>query len=107
MQRVDLNFGEEATRHAGLVREEEDEIAGVIQPADRLCRVRHPANAILAADIAVVVIDDAVAVEEGGRPWIDGFHLRGGSRISACSISSQMPWATARWICWMIGVSSL
>src|SRR5246127_2392975 len=107
MQRVDLNFGEEATRHAGLVREEEDEIAGVIQPADRLCRVRHPANAVLAADIAVVVIDDAVAVEESGRPWIDGVHLRGGSRISACSISSQMPWATARWICWMIGVSSL
>src|SRR5262249_46647531 len=107
MQRIELGCGEEAARHAGLVGEEEHEIAGVIQPADRLCRVRHPAKAILAADIAVVMIDDAVAVEEGGGLWIDGVHLRGGSRISACSISSQMPWATARWICWMIGVSSL
>ena len=67
MQRVEFGLGEEAARDAGLVGEEEHEIAGVVQPPDRLRRIRHPADALLRAHIAVVVIDDAVAVEEGGR----------------------------------------
>ena len=68
MQRVEFVLGEKAARHAGLVGEEEDEISGVVEPADRLRRVRHPADPLLRAHIAVVVIDDAVAVEEGGGP---------------------------------------
>src|ERR1700727_2685879 len=66
MQGVEFALGEEAACDAGLVGEEEHEIAGVVQPPDRFCRVRHPADAVAGAHIAVVVIDDAVAVEEGG-----------------------------------------
>ena len=83
VQHVELVLGEEAARHAGLVGEEEHEIAGIVEPADRLRRIRHPANPVPRAHIAVVVIDDAVAVEEGGGPWrgaggIDAAHFRGG-----------------------------
>ena len=69
VQRVELVLGEEAARHAGLVGEEEHEIAGVVQPADRLRRIRHPADALLRAHVAVVMVDDAVAVEERGGTW--------------------------------------
>ena len=59
-------FGEEAARHPGLVGEEKHEISGVVQPADRLRRIRHPADAVAGAHIAVIMVDDAVAVEKGG-----------------------------------------
>ena len=36
VQHVEFVFGEVAARHAGLVGEEEHEIAGVVQPPDRL-----------------------------------------------------------------------
>ena len=68
MQRVEFGLGEKAARHAGLVGEEEDKISRVVEPADRLRRIRHPADPRLRAHLAVVVIDDAVPVEEGGGP---------------------------------------
>ena len=93
MQRVELVLGEKTARDAGLVGEEEHEIAGVVQPPDRLRRIRHPADALPRAHIAVVMVDDAVAVEERGRPQRAGAaHFCGASPIIACSISSQMPW---------------
>ena len=60
-------FGEIAAGHAGLIREQEDVIARVVEATDRGRGIRHPANAILRAYIAVVVIDDAVAVQERCR----------------------------------------
>ena len=107
MQRVELGFGEKAARDAGLVGEEENEIAGVVEPSDRLRRIRHPADAFPRAHVAVVMVDDAVAVEKRRRPLDRAAHVRGAPPIIACSISSQMPCATARWICWITGVSSL
>ena len=87
-------LGEEAARDAGLVGEEEHEIAGLVEAADRLGRIRHPADPLLRAHIAVVVIDDAVAVEEGGGPWRARAEsmplISRASRIIACSISSQI-----------------
>ena len=69
MQHTQLVFGEEAARDAGLVGEQEDKISGVVEAADRFRRIRHPADAVLRAHKTVVVIDDAVAVEEGGGLW--------------------------------------
>src|SRR4051812_4227191 len=71
-QRIEFVFGEIASCDAGLVRKQEDEITGIIEPADGLGRVRHPADAIGCAHIAVVVIDDAVAIQKRC-----GFCLRG------------------------------
>ena len=68
VQRVEFILGEVTARHAGLIGEEEHEISGLVEPADRLRRVRHPADPLPRAHIAVVVIDDAVAVEESGGP---------------------------------------
>jgi len=108
---AEIVLGEKAARHAGLIGEKEHKIAGVVEPADRLCRVRHPADALARAHVAVVVVDHAVAIEERGGlrcgARLGPAHFRGASRIMACSIASQMPWASARWICWMTGVSSL
>src|ERR1700755_438563 len=104
VQHVEFGLGEEAARHAGLVGEEEHEIAGVVEPAYRSCRVRHPADALARAHVAVIVIDDAVAVEESRGP-LDGRAAH--FCIKACSTSSQMPCATARWVCWITGVSYL
>src|SRR5258708_33339891 len=53
-------------RDAGLVGEEEHQIAGIVEPPDCLGGVRHPADLVRRADMADVMIDDAVAVEEGG-----------------------------------------
>src|SRR3984957_5806332 len=66
MQHGELVLGKETARDTGLIGEEEHKISGLVQPADRLRRVRHPANPLTCAHIAVVVIDDAVAVEKGG-----------------------------------------
>jgi len=66
VQRAQLVLGNEAARHAGLIGEEEHEVSGRVEPADRLRRVRHPANPVLGAHVAVVVVDDPIAVEEGG-----------------------------------------
>ena len=79
-QRIEFAFGKMTMRHAGLVGEEEHQIAGIVEPANGFGGVRHPADLVVAADMAVVVIDDAVAVEEGGglvrrADRRDGIHL--------------------------------
>src|SRR3954447_17837904 len=68
MQYAQVVFGEEAAGHAGLIREEEHEVSGVVQPSDCLRGVRHPANSLTSSHIAVVVVDNAVAVQESGGP---------------------------------------
>ena len=101
VQRVEFVLGEEAARHTGLIAEKEHEIAGIVQPPDRLRRIWHPANPLLRAHIAVIVIDDAVAIEKCGGPGraaggLDAAHFREASRSRVCSISSQIPCATVR-----------
>jgi hypothetical protein len=65
MQRIDLVFGEVTARHAGLVGEEEHEIANLVEALDCPCCIGHPANPLACSDIAVVPVDDTVAVEKG------------------------------------------
>ena len=71
MQRVEIVLGKEAARHAGLIGEEEHEIPGIVEPADRFRGIRHPANPLMRAHVAVVMIDDAIAIEERGGPRRD------------------------------------
>src|SRR5205814_631264 len=59
-------FGEHAARDAGLVGDDENEVPRVVEPSDRRSRARYPTEALDRADIAVVVVDDAVAIEERG-----------------------------------------
>src|ERR1700734_1137852 len=101
MQRREIVLGEESAGDTGLIGEEEHKISGVVQPADRLRRIRHPANAVACAHVAVVVIDDAVAVEKGGGSWrsavgSSAVHFREASCIMVCSIWSQIAWAKVR-----------
>ncbi len=101
VQAVEIVLGKETARHAGLIGEEKHEIAGFVKSLDGLRRVRHPADPIARTHVAVVVIDDAVAVEESGGPGhraggTSPAHFPRASCISACSIASQMPCATAR-----------
>src|ERR1700738_132773 len=100
VQRVEIGFGKKAARHAGLIGEEEYEISGVVGAGERLCRIRHPADPVRCAHVAVIMVDDAVAVEKGRGSERDAgaivaAHFRAPSRIRV-SISSQMPWAAAR-----------
>src|SRR5581483_9098075 len=100
MKFVELVFGEETARHAGLVGEEEDEIAGVVQTADRFRRVRHPADGFARAHIAVVMVDDAVPIEKSGgthfAPRVAGPAHVPPFAVNARSIASQMPCASVR-----------
>src|SRR4051812_18462061 len=90
VQHVEFLLGEVAARDAGLVGEEEHVIAGLVEPADRLRRVRHPADPFAGAHIAVVVVDDPVAVEKGGG-------LEDRTHCGAASCSTR--WAmSATWV---------
>src|SRR5258708_8911008 len=68
VQLVEFVLGEEAPRHAGLIGEEEHEITGIVQPPDRLRRIRHPADPLLGPHIAVAAIVYAVASEKSCGP---------------------------------------
>src|SRR5437868_14454119 len=104
MQHIELGLGEEAARDAGLVGEEEDKIAGVVEAADRFRRIRHPANTLFRSHIAVVAVDDTVAVEEGGgslrlhhgTPLPDAAELSTSSTMattSAAAMSRMQRWS--------------
>ena len=67
VQAVQLLLGEKPARDAGLIGEDKHEKACHIEPSDGLCRIGHPADPVPRADIAIVVIDDPVAIEEGRR----------------------------------------
>ncbi len=69
VQRAQIVLRKESARHAGLIGEEEHKISGIVQAADRLRRIRHPANPVLRSHKAVVMVDDAVAIEERGGLW--------------------------------------
>ncbi len=67
MQHAQFLFAEKSVGDAGLIGEQKHEISGVVEAPDRFRRIRHPADAVLRAQITVVVVDDAIAVEERGR----------------------------------------
>src|ERR1019366_2986964 len=46
VQAGEIVLGKETARHAGLIGEEKYEISGLVEPADCLSRVRHPADPI-------------------------------------------------------------
>ena len=62
-----LGFGEEALAHPGLVGDDEDEIAGIIEALDRGCGAGHPADFLGLVRPAGILDQHAVAVEEDGR----------------------------------------
>src|SRR4051795_6584715 len=66
VQPVHVGVSEEAARDAGLVGEDEYPIAGLVEAANGPRNVGHPADAVLRADIAIVTVDDAIAIEECG-----------------------------------------
>jgi hypothetical protein len=63
----DILFAVEAARDAGLVGHHKDEIAPLVEQLYRLARAVDPAKARDMSDIALIVIEDAIAVEKGGR----------------------------------------
>ncbi len=68
VQPADGGLVVEAARDAGLVRHHEHEGAGIVQGLDRLPGAGQPAEPLDLADIAAILVEDAVAVEEDGRP---------------------------------------
>ncbi|MNS92548.1 hypothetical protein D3C72_1266900 [compost metagenome] len=59
-------LAEQAARHARLVGDDDDDIAGVVQPFHRLGGAGDQDQLVGAVRIAAVDDQDAVAVEEGG-----------------------------------------
>src|SRR5258708_31085390 len=68
VQCVHLALGIKPARNAGLVGGDKDIISGVVERLDRFDRARDPFEVRAARYIAAIDIDDAVAVEEYGRP---------------------------------------
>jgi hypothetical protein len=64
VQDAKIVFAKISARDARLIGEDENEIAGVVQAPDGFCGVRHPANPVTGAHIAIVVVDDAITVEK-------------------------------------------
>ena len=94
VQGAHVRFAEHAARHAGLVGDDEDVIAGLIEVADGVGDAIDPAEARAAADVAVVVVDDAVAVEERSR--LAGARIVGHGRVppsarTRCTASITSP----------------
>eukprot|EP01035_Chromulina_nebulosa_P041328 gene41328-55899_t len=86
-----------SARDAGLVGENEYQIAGVVEATDGLCRIGHPADRFRLEHMMVIVIDDTVAVEKrGGSKRAGGAHGWLASVVILRSTSSQMPWSAAR-----------
>src|ERR1700722_2372961 len=113
MQRDEIVLGKETARDAGLIGEDEHEISCGVQPVDRPGGIRHPAYPLTRAHIAVVVIDDAVAIEKGrGLSGDRGAHLaaaslrmrRAMSVTSEAAMSRMQRWSfmvqTVRWQGW-------
>src|ERR1041385_1685028 len=95
IERIHLRLGELAARHAGLVGGDEHEIVGVIKFADGRCRAVHPAEALARADITVVDIDDAVAVEQRSRLPHGLSTVRTAVSTRATETSAVFMWRTA------------
>jgi hypothetical protein len=57
-------LGEQPARYAGLVGGDENEVSRLVEPSDCRGHAGHPTEALNRADIAVVVVNDAVAIEE-------------------------------------------
>ena len=78
VNRVQRREIEQPSTHTGLVRRDDDAIAGMVEPRDRLEAARYRTPLVDVLDVGVAVeIDDAVAVEDdnfrGGS--IDGHQI--------------------------------
>src|SRR5690606_6994845 len=72
MQRIDVGLAEPSARDARLVGDDEDEIACAIEAPDRGGRTGHPSEPFARPDVAVVVVEYAVAGVEGRRCPLGG-----------------------------------
>mmetsp|Transcript_70452 Transcript_70452/g.166029 ORF Transcript_70452/g.166029 Transcript_70452/m.166029 type:complete len:365 (+) Transcript_70452:1681-2775(+) len=81
VQRLDGGLVVVAARDAGLVGHDDQRVAGGLQPAQRVDGAGDVGEVGPAVDIAVVDVDDAVAVEEGG-----GAHQRFRMRLTSAVV---------------------
>ena len=72
----------EAARDAGLVGYDKDKEAPLVEQLDPLAGAVDPAEARHRPDIALVVIEHAVAIEKGGRPALS---VRAGCNVGISS----------------------
>ena len=62
------SFGIVTPRDAGLVRDHDDDVTGLVEHAHGLWRAGHPFELVGAVNIAMIGIEDAVPVEKRRRP---------------------------------------
>ena len=70
----DVLFAVQPARDTGLVGDDEHQVARVVQPAHRLARAGDPADLVGMVHVARVLVQHAVAIEEGGRALHDARH---------------------------------
>src|SRR4051812_22318994 len=105
VQRAQIVFGEKAAGDAGLIGEEKDEIAGFIEATNRLRRARHPTDSVARAHVTVVVVDDAVAIEEGGGS-LHGAHAPTSFRSTRWAVSTTSDAGMSRMQRWSFMVQT-
>ena len=88
MHLVDHRFGEEPARDAGLVRDEDDAEAGAVERANRVDRPGIERQALDAIEIADLLDDRAVAIEEDGAGLTGGHIIR---LAAAATAATEMP----------------
>ncbi|MNT96800.1 hypothetical protein D3C72_2389790 [compost metagenome] len=79
-------FAEQAARHARLVGDDDDDIAGVVQPLHRLGGAGDQDQLVGAVRIAAVDDQDAVAVKKGARTLHGAAHAGSVSRAEKAVI---------------------
>ncbi len=89
MHRVDDRLGEEPAGHTRLVRDQYNGKAGSVEHADRVDRPRKQLDAFRSIEVADLLDDGAVAVEENGAFEASGFGALG-------SIGHSIPRVAAR-----------
>ena len=68
MHATNFRLAVQPARDAGLIGHEEDKQPGIVEHLDRRAGTLDPAKPLDRADVAVVVVDDAVAVEKRRGP---------------------------------------
>ena len=66
VQIVHVAFAVVAVRDTALVGHDEDQVAGVVQPAHGFTRALDPADLVGTVNVARILVQHAVAIEEGG-----------------------------------------
>ncbi len=87
VNRANVVLGVEAARDTGLIGNHEHEQAGVVQRLDRRLGAFDPAEASDRANIPVVMVQHAVAVEKGSRPLtVDDFSPGAGQVVGHADV---------------------